>query len=360
MLKKEIIPYGLLALSMLCVAAGWFAPLAAAEDFEYTEEYEYKEYIVKKGDTLWAISRNELEDGFQWPLVWRENLKIANPDQISPGQVIIIPIRELKRKPVMPEAVVDIEQAVPAEVAGMANIPEEMAKVEEVPPEVKPEGRKIERKELEPLITTELLLAAGYITRVTPDAGEISGSAAGRITFGQNDEIYIKTKRFSKVGQKFYVISNQGEVRHPYTHKLMGTLMKVSGILVVDEAGTKGLKARVLASYDAMSVGDALDYYFDVETPYIVGEPGRPYKTGYVIASNYMRLINGTYDIVFIDKGKDHGLKLGDVLMTLVPGTDDRLNSIIQLVNIRKDTSLAIIIKSVGEVQRGDSYQGIR
>ena len=43
-------------------------------------------------------------------VVWRENLKINNPDQISPGQVIIIPIRVVDKKPIAPEEVVPIDK----------------------------------------------------------------------------------------------------------------------------------------------------------------------------------------------------------------------------------------------------------
>ena len=63
--------------------------------------YEYKEYTVKKGDTLWSITKRELVDAYQWPLVWMENRRINDPDLIFPGQVILIPIR--MQKPDEPE-----------------------------------------------------------------------------------------------------------------------------------------------------------------------------------------------------------------------------------------------------------------
>ena len=55
-------------------------------------EYEYREYTVKKGDTLWSITKRELVDAYHWPIVWQENQRINNPDLIYPGQVIMIPI----------------------------------------------------------------------------------------------------------------------------------------------------------------------------------------------------------------------------------------------------------------------------
>lgn len=342
--------------AVLAVVLTSFSQFAWARQFQYSEGFEYKEYIVKKGDTLWAISKRELEDGFQWPMVWRENLKINNPDQISPGQIIIIPIRVVEKKPVEPESVVPVDA------------PDDAAKDEELPEEVPDTGepvkdvRKtdIEYRPIEPLIGRDLLLAAGYITRVIPDVGEVTGNAYGRMTYGTNDEIYIKTRSRAQLGQKFYVLKKEAEVRHPRNKQRIGWLVKVAGVLETIESGTRGLKATVLKSYDAIEVGDTLDHYYEVASPFITGEPRRPQIRGAVIASNHMRDLNGSYDIVFIDKGQNNGLHLGDVLMTLHEGTEDKLSSVVQLVNIRKETSLGLIIKGVSEVQHGDTFKGVR
>jgi hypothetical protein len=337
-----------IAVTLVCPAQ-----FTGAAEFQYSEGFEYKEYIVKKGDTLWSISKRELEDGFQWPMVWRENLKINNPDQISPGQIIIIPIRIVEKKPIAPEKVLPMEDVAREDV-----VPKFIINV--VEPEKEVARADIEKRPLEPLMGRDLLLAAGYITRVVPDVGEVTGNAYGRMTYGTNDEIYIKTRNRAHVGKKFYVIKKISEVRHPINRQLIGWLVKVSGVLETIESGTIGLKATVLEANDAIETGDTLDHYYDVSAPFIVGEPRRPQVSGHIIASNYMRDLNGTYDIVFVDKGRNNGLRLGDVLMTLHEGTDDKLSSVMQLVNVRKETALGLLIKSVSEVQKGDVFQGIR
>jgi len=50
-------------------------------------------YVVKKGDTLWAISRQVgiYSDSFEWPLIFKTDRdQIQDPDQITPGQVLNI------------------------------------------------------------------------------------------------------------------------------------------------------------------------------------------------------------------------------------------------------------------------------
>ncbi len=49
------------------------------------------EYTVKRGDTLWAISRLYLRKPWRWPELWGMNLReIANPHLIYPGQVLYL------------------------------------------------------------------------------------------------------------------------------------------------------------------------------------------------------------------------------------------------------------------------------
>ena len=54
---------------------------------------EVREYIIKKGDTLWKIARKELGNGNRWEYLYKMNKdRIKNPDKLKPGQKIIIPV----------------------------------------------------------------------------------------------------------------------------------------------------------------------------------------------------------------------------------------------------------------------------
>lgn len=80
----------------------------------FAEQQATKKHNVIKGDTLWDISKTELNDPFLWPKVWKENRWIANPDLIYPGQRIKIPLyllqREKSEKEVTPKPAIVAEQ----------------------------------------------------------------------------------------------------------------------------------------------------------------------------------------------------------------------------------------------------------
>lgn len=52
---------------------------------------KWKRYVVKKGDTLWAISKKLLGDANRYKEIWKVNPFIADPDLVPIGIEILIP-----------------------------------------------------------------------------------------------------------------------------------------------------------------------------------------------------------------------------------------------------------------------------
>jgi hypothetical protein len=69
-------------------------------------------------------------------------------------------------------------------------------------------------------------------------------------------------------------------------------------------------------------------------------------------------MINGTWDVVYIDKGTKDGLQIGDMLATTVQSQHRIMNGLIQIINLRETTSTAIIKKSNSEITKGDGITG--
>jgi outer membrane protein OmpA-like peptidoglycan-associated protein len=63
------------------------------EHVESAVKVSQKEYIIKKGDSLWKIAEKELGSGHRWKYLYELNKEqIKNPNKLKGGQKIIIPI----------------------------------------------------------------------------------------------------------------------------------------------------------------------------------------------------------------------------------------------------------------------------
>ncbi len=56
------------------------------------EKQGLKEYTVQSGDTLWKISLDVYGDGSKYMTIFEANTGLLkSPDQVFPGQVLVIP-----------------------------------------------------------------------------------------------------------------------------------------------------------------------------------------------------------------------------------------------------------------------------
>lgn len=63
------------------------------ENIESQVKVSTKEYVVKKGDTLWNIANKELGSGYRWKYLYELNKdRIKDPHKLKVGKTIIIPL----------------------------------------------------------------------------------------------------------------------------------------------------------------------------------------------------------------------------------------------------------------------------
>ncbi len=307
-----------------------------------SQTQEIKDYKVMKGDTLWDISGKELTDPFLWPKVWKENPEIKNPDKIYPDQTIKIPLYLIQQKE------------------------EPQKQVEPVAPVVIPEPPKEVVKKAEPekkrnLVDKGLLIASGYITDSVSGVGKVIGSPSGKNLFGNDDLIYVKTSDSVKLGDKFYVIRAGKMVNHPVNNKKIGYVVEIVGIAVINKFEFEEPIARITNSFGEITTGDLLDTFYEVEPPAAMKYPRKPNIDGYIVATKNLRLINGAFDIVYIDKGKNDGVEVGDLLRTVdtkessvYKGKHKVPVGIIQIIDTRDKTATAIVRESSDQITIGN------
>jgi len=300
---------------------------------------EYKDYTVERGDTLWDITKEELQDPFLWPKVWNENPDIDNPDKIYPNQKIKIPLY-LLQKEISPPA------------------PKPMVKPSMKPqPEEKPVViTKPAKKEY--LIDKNLLTISGYIADKLHAVGTIYDKPGEITNLTKGDQAYITTDTPVKKGDTFYIIYPVEKVKHPVTGSNMGVRIAILGTAeVIDESDPKIL---ITSSYVEIPVGSLIDNYYEIEPPLAVDNPRNPEINGYIVTTLRRIYAHGNMDIVFIDKGKNDGLEVGDVLATTLQSEHKIFNGVVQVISTRPSTSAAIIRKAAKEIQIGDPVTAVK
>jgi len=300
---------------------------------------EYRDYTVERGDTLWDITKQELKDPFLWPKVWNENPDINNPDKIYPNQKIKIPLH-LLQKEIVPPAPKPVAQ------------PPIKPKPEEKPVIIAKPAKK------EYLIDRNLLIISGYIADTAHAVGTIYDKPGETTNLTKGDYAYIKTTDPVKKGDKFYIIYPVEKVIHPVTGSNLGVRIAILGTAeVVEEHDPKIL---ITNSYVEIPVGSLIDNYYEIEPPLAVDNPRKPAITGYIVTTLRRIYAHGNLDIVFIDKGKNDGLEVGDLLATTLQSEHKIFNGVVQVISTRPSTSAAIIRKAAKEIQIGDPVTAVK
>jgi LysM repeat protein len=310
------------------------------------QQQEYKDYMIEKGDTLWNISNKELKDPFLWPKVWKENPGIKNPDLIYPKQKIKIPLY-LLQKEIVPETKVEPRVEIKPLIRPRIK-PETIIQ--------KPVARRIAPVKQEYLVNKDILIASGYIAESVHSVGKMTDFEPGKTILAKGDYAFIKTAKPVKKGDKFYITRSAETIKHPKTNKKIGYLVEILGIAEVAE--TDDPKVVIIDSYVEIPLGSLLDNFYEIEPLLAIENPRKPAVNGYIIATRQLHLVNGNWDIIYIDKGKNYGLKVGDILATTLQNQHKIYNGLIQIIKIGETTSTTIVRKSNVETTIGDGVTG--
>ncbi len=314
-----------------------------------------EEYIIKKGDTLWDISDTKLEDHFLWPRLWNVNPQINNPDLIYPGDKIRIPSREeLMRMPLIPK------KKIPT-------VSKPKKPVFVLPEVVKPKY----------IVDRNLYITSGWISDEFPSIGEITYSPLNRKIVGKGDIVYLKIyveKLLSylgmsempallvvnnegvKSGKRFFAIRDIKVVKHPITGKPLGHQIRVTGILEIIGIDDKTTKAKITKSFEDVQIGDGLLPYQEMEPPLVTDMIRTPDIQGYIVESHTTSQLTGEGEIVFLDKGQDDGIEVGDVFYAFSEPPVKRPIGKIQIISLQPTTSNAVILKSAQEIMIGTKW----
>jgi len=317
-------------LVLLLVLSGTSLAIAAEEQI----------YTIKKGDTLWDLSKKFIDDPYYWPNVWAKNPEITNPHLIFPGQKVRILDGRLEIIPAYPEADKPVDSG------------------------------QIETPALEELIKIKSTGSGdGFILTDEESLGILVDSVDNRILLTKHDVVFLKMKDLSTVtvGDTYGLFERGKVVKDPHTNKPMGTMMNNLGFLQITEISGETVIAKIGDVFREIARGAELFEYIP-QRKEITLQRGTTDQEGYIIAARDEKGTLSTNDIIFVNLGSDDGLVSGNLFYISRPrmASDEVIKQAgpIQLpdavlgaaitIETKAKTASAIIIKSVDAAFIGD------
>jgi LysM repeat protein len=275
-------------------------------------------YTVKRGDTLWDISKLFLKSPWKWPELWGMNLtQIRNPHLIYPGQVLYLDKSggraRLRAGTPLGDGTVKVSPQ--ARASQLPVLP-----ISTIPPHL-----------IEPFLSEPLIVEEDTLN----NSPRIVATQEGRVVLGNNDTAYVRGDLGA--AKSFQVYRPAKPLRDPTTNEIvayessyLGSLDLVKGARPISEeegeklAGKRGLfnrapteemaSLRVASFKQEMGVGDRLIPTPERET--FTYAPRAPEgKVEAQVMSIYEGVaLAGQNSVVTLNRGKEHGIDRGHVL----------------------------------------------
>ena len=359
---------------------GQAAPTAASPEQPGT-------YLIRQGDTLWDIANAFYRDPFLWPLIWKSNPSVNDPDLIYPGNTLVIPsLAPVERAmsapeeaaPVQEKAVAEKNQgqpltAPPQAEAEAPSLFQRRVSIESATPEpetpstgsrlILPEDAPV------PIMDKYAMLSAGFVSE-EDSMDYLQGSPNdpykgihGTNILAYDDEvfIFIRSRESVNVGDRFTIYQPVHDVRHPETGRSYGTLYKVNGILKVTAAKEANIYvARITLSFDSAMKGNMLAPYQEPTLIYPAKQKQEKNLSGQILEVTDRRSISAQVDYVYLDKGKEDGVEPGDQFTVMsLPNRETGISMPIgelQVIIVKSRTSTAVVKKSVDTMTTGNRF----
>jgi hypothetical protein len=302
-------------------------------------------HTVASGDTLWDISDAYLGTPWVWPSIWQDNPEVPNPHRIFPGDKLWISPTAMRRVS-DEEAARLLGGALPAAIedagSGLGSI---------VVPSVDALG----------FVSADVLTASGSILGSPRNESWLSAEAPVFLSLGAGQV---------EKGDRFTVVRAEEDVRDPETNRSLGVYVARLGWVEVTEVHPESSVAVIRSSAREMRAGDRLLPFHEPLREVPVRAATAPVE-GQVAFPASARRVHGGMDLVYLNRGSDHGLLVGSPLevfqdngQAVDPETGlrrtlpDDVTASLVVISAEPRSAVALVTKADREIQRGDWFRG--
>jgi len=307
-------------------------------------------HTVAEGDTLWDLAAKHLGSPWKWTEIWERNRFVTNPHYIYPGIRIEI----------FPPAVmtVDLPEAAPPSLPPAASpAPSPAASPEPPAPAKVPIRAKAVPAEPYLDIRPGDFVTGGEFVREKPvGIGKIWGGRDPKVAFAEGDLVYLLLDKEIPAGQLLAVYRVRGPVRSSGERPKSGYVKFLVGVIQVGKVQDGQLNARVRQSFADITRDDLISEEIPSYTPVKI-VPGGEGLEATVITSRNGTEVFATGDCIYLDRGSDDGVAVGNIFrMETVTGYAIGIPSI-RGKRVRSEVAWAAVIRVSGEFSTAYVYK---
>lgn len=317
-------------------------------------------YLIVKGDTLWDLAANWLDDPFLWPQIWDENRYILDSHWIYPGDPLVVPNQ--------PEMIGDDRAGDDGD--DMIAVVEDPAGDDGAGDDAPSMTARLQPRPLQPVADATDIYCSGYIddNPVFSDLW-IAGRDPERLGLAEGDVIYLNQGRNQGIsgGDEFAVVRRIREVTHPSSGASLGSFIRRLGKVKVMVAQADTATAIIEMSCTDIQESDELLPWTEIAVPRFRNLPefdqwdAEPSgaATGHIVRVADDRDSVGTGRIIHTDLGVGSGAEPGSVIRLYQERSELPRRIIGQAIVLTVDggTSTAKITQAVRETHVGDRVE---
>jgi len=275
-------------------------------------------YVVKKGDTLWAISAMYLRDPWLWPELWKLNPQIQNPHLIFPGDQVSLSFVDGQAQLSVSRGGEVVATTGPAPAGEPAAAPPRETATGSI--RVTPKIRVTPLEEAVTFLPIDVirpfLTQTGILDPEVIEKGPyIFGSVDNRVLMGPTDRVYV---RRIPEGETHYTIVRLGKpYEDPVTEDELGYAAQYIGEGQVELNGDPGIVRISSSKIEALKGDFLVTDNLSLPTESFQPRPPRVKVDGLIIDVVGGVANIGSLQVVVLNKGTADGLQPGDVLLVL-------------------------------------------
>jgi LysM repeat protein len=249
-------------------------------------------YVVRRGDTLWDISRTFLRDPWYWPEIWHANPQIENPHLIYPGDTLRL-----------------------VYINGQPQVILERGGAAKVEPRVRSQPLEGAITAIPYEIVASFMSKPSVLSKEQIDAAPyVLASRDRHLIMAEGNTIYARGfSAPAENGARFNMIRVGERLRDPESNEVIGYAGVFSAAGRVTRAGDPTTLVLTESTRETLEGDRLLSSNVDVPLDFIPSSP-KVKVAGAIIAVHDGVTMIGQYQVVVINRGASAGLAPGNVL----------------------------------------------